>query len=372
MPPDDLITSPSADTPLVSTSQELSPDEFASGGVGSDTPPEAPTPAAAPDPSQGQPQQPLSVRDAIVSWGFQPKAADDYGALQELYRRAQQADALQARMQAQDHYARLGQQLGPHADKIQAYLQQQATQQAAPQRQPWEPPVFNREWLALVEMDQASGKYISRPNVDPGVAKAANEYNDYIQKFLQNPTEIINQAAKAQAQVVAREEFQTQFAQYQMQNEVSSILRDNASWMYAWNQDGTAVVDPGTGRQQFTRAGAHYTSALQTLSQAGVSSPAMKDRLAKQIAHGAILAEQAATGTQSASLAARQANAIAGGQPNRNPLQALSAAERLNTPGATEPDTSGLSFREIALRDMQAAGVSDADFSPEGFSPQSR
>ncbi len=303
-----------------------------------------------------------SIRDAARTFGYDPgdQFQDDASFLGHLITSAQRA-------QQADVYARLGQQLAPHAADIQGYLAQRQQQQAQPQRNPWEPPPFDERWAALVERDQATGVYIARPGVPPEIARQVNEYADWQARFQRNPTEFITQAAQAQAREIAAQTFREQYAQVQREQTVQSILAENRSWLYQTDAAGQVVRQHG-GQPALSAAGTRYAAHIRSLQQAGVTDPRMQDTIAKQILRGELAAAQAQQGQQQGNQAASPQTQQAVHRPNQNPLGTLPPTERQTTPGAqgTEPSYAGTDLRSALARAFAAEGITDNDFAPPG------
>lgn len=387
MPPDEQVTD---NQDLITSAAPTPGEEFGSGGEILGESASAGSADAGSDPLGGQPQPAtpqgqvppgqsdqglLTVADAIRRLGLGDTLGDalnqgDYSALQALAERAKQAEALQRQIQQQSFYANLGQRLAPHADKLQAYLNQQAAP-AAPQRQPWEPPLDPstvEKYMNYVEKDPNTGLFVAKPGADPSIAKSVNEYQEYVNGFISNPSKMITQAAEHIAQKTFDERFEQRYQQMQQQQQVNAILQQNAQWMYQRNPDGS-VARQGNGQQMYSPEGAAYVRHLQTLSSAGVTDPAIKNDLAIKMVQADFYAYQQAQAQAQQRVAPAQQQALAGSPtPSRNPLQSLPATERLQTPGATEPNTEGLSFREAAMQAMKLQGISDDDFTPEAFS----
>jgi hypothetical protein len=219
--------------------------------------------------------------------------------------------------------------------------------------------------MQFVDRDQNTGIYASKPGIDPQIAARVNEYQDWMQGFLRNPGQLITQAAQHVSEKTFDERFEARYRELQHNQQVESILQENSHWLYQRNPDG--AVARQNGRPMFTPEGAAYVRALQTLDQAGVKDPVQKNKLAISIVQGQIYEAQTAAQSRQAQAAPAQQQALAGTGPNVNPLQSLGAAERAQTPGATEPSVDGLSFREAAAKEFRLAGITDADFGPDMF-----
>lgn len=327
-----------------------------SGGGAAGTGATAPPPA---DPNQAAgagtaPDGWQSIRDAArgLGYNFEPSIQDDRTALLHLIRQASQA-------QQANYYADLGRQIVPHAQQFQSYLQQQ--QQPQTQERPaWEAPPFDERWLALVTQDQATGLYVSKPGVDPAVARQVNEFAEWKSNFDRNPAATLNTMVESRAREIAREESRRAAQEWQQQNAIAQITESNSRWLYQHDEQGRRVVGHN-GSFVPTPEGARYIDHLRSLAQAGIKDPRTQDAIARQLLAGEIAlarGQQAQAGQlQAASPQTQQAIA----RPNLNVLQAQPPTQRRRNPAATEPTTAGLSLREMLAAEMAAEGVTDQD-----------
>lgn len=282
-----------------------------------------------------------SVREAAAGLGykFDPSIQDDRGAIADLVR-----SALSNRQA--DYYAQLGRQLAPHADRIGDYLRQQQAPPTPTGPKPWERPEFDKRWAALVEQDPATGLYIGKAGVPADVVEKVNRFAEWRSKYEEDPIGVARLAWQEDARKVAQEVYAAQFAQMRREAEIDRIVSQNSSWLYQANEDGSRVTDPVTGRAVYTPLGSEYIRGLEEVRAAGVTDPGLQDRLAQELVRGRDAQRKLASGQK----VAKSKAAVT--QPNRNPLQALSARERRATPGATEPSRAGLSLTDMLRMDM--------------------
>ena len=371
MPPQDETISQAAEDQL---STPTPGEEFGSGGetqAAEATQAVAePTPAASGQESQ---DQLLSVSDAVrkLNLGLPDDVLSqgDYATLQALAERARQAEVLQRQLQQQDFYARLGQRVAPHADKLQQYFQQ-AEQPKQPERQPWQPPTDPasiERYMQFVERDQNTGVFVAKAGIDPAIAKAVNDYQDWVSGFLRDPGAVIEKAAQHISQKTFDERFEQRYQEIQRQQQVTQILQQNSSWLYQRGPDGS-VMRSQSGAPALTPNGAAYVNALNKLSSMGVEDPVAKNDLAIKMVQADLYAQQLAQSQRQQQVAPAQRQALAGTQASQNPLQSLSAQARAETPAATEPGIEGLSFMEAARQAMKLEGINDDAFTPEAFS----
>jgi len=293
-----------------------------------------------------------SIRDAGTAIGYQFPAniTDDRAALTHLIQLAQSN-------RNADMYAQLGRKLAPNAEGIQQYLQQKSTP-AAPSRQPWEAPEFDERWAGLVERNEATGIFVSKPGVPHEIANKVNAYVEWKSAYDRDPAKMINGMVEARAKTIAESTFREQFQAQAHEQTINSIVQGNGTWLYQVNEQGQRVADYN-GRPMLSPLGARYMHHLEGAKNMGVRDPRQQDALAKNLVRGEI-AQQA----QHQAWAANQvpANPQAVANPNRNPLQAIPAVQRANTPGATDPSATGKSLSEMLREGFAAEGVNDSDF----------
>lgn len=317
------------------------------GSLGTPSPaPETPAPATS---TQSTPAQ-ISIRDLAGQLGYQfdPAIADDYSAIAHLTSQANRAAQLEAMQRQQDVYAQLGRQLAPEAPKIQEYLQKQ-TAPAGPK--PYEPPPFDKRWLALVTRDEATGVLVGKSaQVPAAIVDAANKYSDWLAEFQTNPMAVLNarfEEAENRAFDRAKAEIQASMAVRETQSAVQGIVVRNSDWFYSKEVPG-----------QPTELGKQYMGIVQGLAQRGVIDPRYKDELACAILSGQIAsARQAGTVQQTATQ--RQQAAARTQVRNRNPLQALAVHQGEQTPGYTQPDQQGLTLADRLRAQFKQNGVTD-------------
>jgi hypothetical protein len=353
MPPED----PAPDEGLQPTQPagELSVADFETGGEPAGGQPPPSEQAVASPPAE---TQPLTIRDAAQQLGFSfgPQAPqDDYTALAQLVNQARQAQQLSEQLRQADVYRQLGQHLAPKAQQLGQFLQQQE----APKPRPYEPPPFDKRWAELVERDPRTGVFVSKPNVPPAVAEAANAWADWQSRFMENPAEVLRPLIEDRAGEIARQVIHQEMGQYQQQQTIFRLAQANADWAYTKDAQGRFVTDPATGQWQLTPAGSHYVALVRDLAQMGVADPVHRDQLARQLVSQQLAAQPPAAPSEAPK---RQEQALGKGRPNRNPLQALSSLEREQNPLADEPDRKTLSMRDRLSRAFEEENITDKDF----------
>jgi hypothetical protein len=295
------------------------------------------------------------IRDAALSWGLDlSEFSDDAAAWQYLMTAAQRGTE-------RNYYAELGQQMQPHYETFQRYLQDQQAQTAAPapaKPSAWQHPDFDQRWLGLVERDPATGTYRPKAGINPQWADRVQAYYDSIDSWatgmVQSPEQTLGPLIRQVASQLMEERFGAQAQQQQAQQ----IYAANEAWLYQTDAQGRRQYD-AAGRAIPSAMGSRYYTHLQTLQRAGVTDAALMDSLAQSLLQADVYAaqqQQAQMRTQ------QQAAPAAAARPNVNTGQGLAPARRDQLPGGSQPSDEGLSLSEMLRRDLHAAGVSDADF----------
>lgn len=313
----------------------------------------------------GQQQQPQAQAGASDEWESLIDAARGLGYDSGQHQFADDRQFLlhllnQSRSNQQaDYYSQLGRQLAPHYQGIQQYLgqgQQQA--QAQPQRNEWEPPEFDQQWLKLVQQDPHTGVYLARPGVNPAIADRVNEFDRWQQKYGQNPVAPVRAMIQHELPTMINQQVAQAIQQYQHQQTVNSIVERNSEWMYQRDASGRTAIGVG-GRPIPTQNGMRYGQLVQQLEANGMRDPNAIDQYARNLVMGELAQGQLRSGQQQAN-PQQASNAMASGHSQANQLQSLPAQQRQFTPGATEPDMTGLSLTEMLRRELK--DYPDSDF----------
>jgi hypothetical protein len=145
--------------------------------------PVAAVPEAVPAPP-GQSSDWQGVRDFAKAMGVELPYENDAAALTNLL-------AAYQGLQRRDWYSDLGQRLAPHADKIAAYLAEQEKPKAPEGPPAWRAPEIKREWLQMVERDEATGVIRSKAGYDPSIADKVQSYVEWRERFSERPDEVL-------------------------------------------------------------------------------------------------------------------------------------------------------------------------------------
>ena len=208
----------------------------------SEAPVSAPVDSAPPQsapPSEGF-ESPYFAFRALPEFAGQ----DDLAIAQNLYRAFNGYGETQRQLQQ-------FQSLIPHTtdyvqnrEKYQQWLsaQQEASRPKAPETPKWwNPPSIEDTYKSYIVRDPQTGKEVIDPNAPFEAQQALRKYQDYTanfaRKLVTDPENTLKPFVEQVAMQKAQELVQQQLGQYQSQNYVQDLERQNSDWLY--NQDGS-------------------------------------------------------------------------------------------------------------------------------------
>jgi len=198
-----------------------------------------PQSAPAQDASQGF-DSPFSAFKHLPEFAGQ----DDLAIAQNLYRAFNGYGETQRQLQQ-------FQSLIPHTtdyvqnrEKYQQWLaaQQEASRPKAPEQPKWwNPPSIEDTYKSYIVRDPQTGKEVIDPNAPFEAQQALRKYQDYTanfaRKLVTDPENTLKPFVEQVAMQKAQELVQQQLGQYQSQNYVQDLERQNSDWLY--NPDGS-------------------------------------------------------------------------------------------------------------------------------------
>jgi len=211
----------------------------------SEAPVSAPVDSA---PPQSAPAQDASqgFESPYLAFRHLPEFAgqDDLAIAQNLYRAFNGYGETQRQLQQ-------FQSLIPHTtdyvqnrEKYQQWLsaQQEASRPQAPEQPKWwNPPSIEDTYKGYIVRDPQTGKEVIDPNAPFEAQQALRKYQDYTanfaRKLVTDPENTLKPFVEQVAMQKAQELVQQQLGQYQSQNYVQDLERQNSDWLY--NQDGS-------------------------------------------------------------------------------------------------------------------------------------
>jgi len=211
----------------------------------SEAPVSAPVDSA---PPQSAPAQDASqgFESPYLAFRHLPEFAgqDDLAIAQNLYRAFNGYGETQRQLQQ-------FQSLIPHTtdyvqnrEKYQQWLaaQREASRPKAPEQPKWwNPPSIEDTYKGYIVRDPQTGKEVIDPNAPFEAQQALRKYQDYTanfaRKLVTDPETTLKPFVEQVAMQKAQELVQQHLGQYQAQNFVSDLERQNSDWLY--NQDGS-------------------------------------------------------------------------------------------------------------------------------------
>jgi hypothetical protein len=228
---------------------------------------EAPVSEAAPPSDAGQPSQGFSTPYEAFRHLPEYQGADDLAIAQDLYRSKQgYLESQRVLNQYQNLIPQANEYLRNKAD----YERWQASQREAAQPKPaekakwWSPPSVDESYKGYIVRDPQTGKEVIDPNAPYEAQQALRKYQDYTanfaRKFVTDPENTLKPFIEDVAMQKAKELVEQHLGQYQSQNYVQDLERQNSDWLY----DGSGNV---------TREGQAIQAYIQQAAEYGIQSP---------------------------------------------------------------------------------------------------
>jgi hypothetical protein len=152
-------------------------------------------------------------------------------------------------------------------EKYQQWLaaQQEASRPKAPEQPKWwNPPSIEDTYKSYIVRDPQTGKEVIDPNAPFEAQQALRKYQDYTanfaRKLVTDPENTLKPFVEQVAMQKAQELVQQQLGQYQSQNYVQDLERQNSDWLY--NPDGSV-----------SREGQAIQGYIQQAQQIGIQDP---------------------------------------------------------------------------------------------------
>ena len=212
----------------------------------SEAPVSAPVDSAPPQSAPQSAPQGEGFESPYLAFRHLPEFAgqDDLAIAQNLYRAFNGYGETQRQLQQ-------FQSLIPHTtdyvqnrEKYQQWLaaQQEASRPKAPEQPKWwNPPSIEDTYKSYIVRDPQTGKEVIDPNAPFEAQQALRKYQDYTanfaRKLVTDPENTLKPFVEQVAMQKAQELVQQQLGQYQSQNYVQDLERQNSDWLY--NPDGS-------------------------------------------------------------------------------------------------------------------------------------
>lgn len=230
-----------------------------------DSAPVADAPAAPAEDTSSY-SQPVNVYDAFKALpDFQGQ--EDVDIARNLYRSYTGFQEAQRQLQQYQTVVPYAQEYLRNQREFEAWRKSQA--EAAKPKEPeapkwWAPPQVKDTWRNYIVRDPSTGKEVIDPNAPFEAQQALREYQsytaDFARKLVTDPENTLKPFVEQVAMQKAQELVGQQFQQFQTQNYVSSLERQNADWLYT--PDG-----------QVSREGQAIQAYISQAQQIGIQDP---------------------------------------------------------------------------------------------------
>jgi len=192
---------------------------------------------------------------------------DDLAIAQNLYRAFNGYGETQRQLQQYQSLIPHTTEYVANREKYQQWLSaQQEASKPKPAEQPkwWNPPSVEDTYKNYIIRDPQTGKEVIDPNAPFEAQQALRKYQDYTAQFARklvtDPESTLKPFVEQVAMQKAQELVQQHLGQYQAQNYVTDLERQNSDWLY--DQNG-----------QVSREGQAIQAYIQQASQIGIADP---------------------------------------------------------------------------------------------------
>jgi hypothetical protein len=211
-------------------------EEVIQNDVQTEAPVSAPVDTAAP---QSAPAQDFSSPYEAFKHLPEFQGQDDLAIAQNLYRAFNGYGETQRQLQQYQQVVPYAQEYLKNQRDFEAWKKSQAeAAQPKPQAAPkwWAPPEVKDTWKSYIVRDPQTGKEIISPDAPYEAQAALREYQtytaDFARKLVTDPENTLKPFVEQVAIQKAQEMVQQHLNQYQAQNYVSDLERQNADWLY--------------------------------------------------------------------------------------------------------------------------------------------
>jgi hypothetical protein len=192
---------------------------------------------------------------------------DDLSIAQNLYKAYNGYGETQRQLQQYQQVVPYAQEYLRNQREFETWRKSQA--EAAKPKEPeapkwWSPPQVKDTWKSYIVRDPATGKEVISPDAPYEAQQSLREYQqytaDFARKLVTDPENTLKPFVEQVAIQKAQEMVQQHLGQYQTQNYVQDLERQNADWLY--DQQGNP-----------TREGQAISQYISQAQQLGIQSP---------------------------------------------------------------------------------------------------
>lgn len=188
--------------------------------------------------------------------------ADDLAIAQDLYRAKQGYQEAQRQLQQYQSIVPYAQEYLKNQQAFAAWQKQQAeAAKPKPAEQPkwWNPPQVKDTWRNYIVRDPQTGKEVISPDAPYEAQQSLREYQaytaDFARKLVTDPENTLKPFVEQVAIQKAQEMVQQHLSQYQSQNYVNDLEKQNSDWLY--DQQGN-VTPEGKAIQAYIQQASEY------------------------------------------------------------------------------------------------------------------
>jgi hypothetical protein len=188
--------------------------------------------------------------------------ADDLAIAQDLYRSKQSYQEAQRQLQQYQSIVPYAQEYLKNQKAFSEWQRAQAeAAKPKPQEAPkwWNPPQVKDTWRSYIVRDPSTGKEVISPDAPYEAQQSLREYQaytaDFARKLVTDPEATLKPFVEQVAIQKAQEMVQQHLSQYQSQNYVNDLEKQNSDWLY--DQQGN-VTPEGKAIQAYIQQASEY------------------------------------------------------------------------------------------------------------------
>lgn len=279
------------------------------------------------------------------------RGQDDVAIARRLYASMERERAATSALAQYQQYIPYAQQYLQHREPFEKYLASQREQPAAQQpsvekptaseamKKWWNPPQVRDSYKQYLVRDE-NGREVISQDAPLDAKHSLYEFQkykaDFAQKFLTNPEEALGPMVQEIAQQQARQIVESQFAEVQQHQYVSSLEKENNDWLY--DEQGQPTEE-GLAAQRY----------IEEASVMGIQSAEQRWEYATKMIERDLLDKLRGMGQQQA-----QRSAFESGLPQQNAL-AQAAMQAASAPQVAAPTASSKAERDIEFLRREAS-----------------
>lgn len=166
----------------------------------------------------------------------------------------------------------------PEYQQFDSWRREQAKPKADEQPKFWDPPQFNKPLVEQwTEVDPESKAVRFKAGTPPHVLDMVAKYHDYLtdfheNKWKHNPFEALKPWHEHTTKALVNQMLEERLGERDERRTIDDFERANARWLYEFDQAGQPVVNPMTGKFEFSPGGKLFMRYVAEAAEMGIVS----------------------------------------------------------------------------------------------------